>query len=255
VLQLDDDDPRSLPRGTYLCLSVSDHGEGMDAETLARATEPFFTTKGVGKGTGLGLSMVHGLAEQSGGKLRITSQQHQGTTVELILPAGKAADIPVSEPTTGPTTESIPTGRYTVLIVDDDDLVLVSTAAVVEDLGYAVLKADSGTAALNLLSTRPEIDVVVSDQAMPSMTGVQLAQATSILRPGLPIILASGYAELTVPADGLLRLSKPFRRSTIADTLAKALTSSSPDRRVERTGIESANEKPVASDRDCEQGR
>ena len=225
TLQLGDDDPLGLPRGAYLCSSVTDHGEGMDAETLSRATEPFFTTKGVGKGTGLGLSMVHGLAEQSGGKLRITSQQNQGTTVELILPAGTAADIPVSEPTTARTAESVPTGRHTVLIVDDDDLVLESTAAVVEDLGYVVLKADSGSAALTLLATRPDIDVIVSDQAMPGMTGVQLAKAAFALRPTLPIILASGYAELNVPTDGLLRLSKPFRRQTIADALATAISS------------------------------
>ncbi|HEX3897152.1 MAG TPA: PAS domain S-box protein [Rudaea sp.] len=230
TLAVGDDDLLGLPRGAYMCLSVSDHGEGMDAETLSRATEPFFTTKGVGKGTGLGLSMVHGLAEQSGGKLRIMSQPRQGTTVELILPAGKAADIPVSEPAPGLTAESVATGRHTVLIVDDDDLVLESTAAVVEDLGYVVLKADSGLAALSLLATRPDIDVIVSDQAMPGMTGVQLAQAASVLRPKVPVILASGYAELTVPTDGMRRLSKPFRRSTIADVLAGALAASQPSR-------------------------
>ena len=110
ALRLDDDDPLGLPRGAYVCLSVSDHGEGMDPETLARATEPFFTTKGIGKGTGLGLSMVHGLAEQSGGKLHITSQQNRGTTIELILPAGEAADIPVAEPATARTVEPSPLG-------------------------------------------------------------------------------------------------------------------------------------------------
>ena len=231
ALRLDDDDPLGLPRGAYVCLSVSDRGEGMDPETLARATEPFFTTKGIGKGTGLGLSMVHGLAEQSGGKLHITSQQNRGTTIELILPAGEAADIPVAEPATARTVEPVSTGRHTVLIVDDDDLVLESTAAVVEDLGYTVLKADSGPAALTLLATRPDIDIVVSDQAMPGMTGVQLAKATSALRPTLPIILASGYAELTVPTDGMLRLSKPFRRATIADALTTAIALSRSSRR------------------------
>ena len=118
-----------------------------------------------------------------------------------------------------------------MLIVDDDDLVLESTAAVVEDLGYTVLKADSGPAALTLLATRPDIDIVVSDQAMPGMTGVQLAKATSALRPTLPIILASGYAELTVPTDGMLRLSKPFRRATIADALTTAIALSRSSRR------------------------
>ena len=231
VLQLGDDDALGLSRGVYICLSVSDQGEGMDAETLARATEPFFTTKGIGKGTGLGLSMVHGLAEQSGGRLRITSQQNQGTTVELILPAGNAADIPIPESATNRIADAIATGRHTVLIVDDDDLVLESTAAVVEDLGYVVLKAESGALALTLLATRPDIDVVVSDQAMPGMSGVQFAHAALALRPTLPIILASGYAELTVPTDGLLRLSKPFRRAAIADVISSAIASSRQDRR------------------------
>ena len=230
ALEVGEHDALGLQPGRYLRLCVADHGQGMDADTLARAMEPFFTTKGVGKGTGLGLSMVHGLAEQSGGKLRIESEQHRGTTVELILPAGETADILLSEPATSPSVESLSAGRHTVLIVDDDDLVLESTAAVVEDLGYTVLKADSGTAALNLLNARPDIDVVVSDQAMPGMTGVQLAKAMSVSHPTLPIILASGYAEITVPTDGMRRLSKPFRRAAIADALASAIASKQSER-------------------------
>ena len=240
ALQIGAHDALGLPSGPYLRLCVADHGQGMDAETLARAMEPFFTTKGIGKGTGLGLSMVHGLAEQSGGKLRIESEQHRGTTVELILPAGKAADIPVAAPAPAPVVDVPTAGRHTVLIVDDDDLVLDSTAAVIEDLGYTVLRADSGPAALNLLAARPEIDVVVSDQAMPGMTGVQLAKAISVSRPTLPIILASGYAELTVPTDGMWRLSKPFRRAAIADALASAIASAQPSRRTEPSEIKSA---------------
>ena len=225
-LHVDADEPHGLRPGNYLSLSVADHGQGMDAETLAHATEPFFTTKGVGKGTGLGLSMVHGLAEQSGGKLSISSEQHRGTTVELILPAGRAADVPISTTAPRPSDESFAAvGRHTVLIVDDDDLVLISTAAVVEDLGYAVLMADSGSAALKLLATQSDIDVVVTDQAMPGMTGVQLAQIIFATHPTLPIILASGYAELTVPIDGMRRLAKPFRRADIAEAIASAIAS------------------------------
>ena len=223
VLKIDKDDPLGLPPAAYLCLSVADQGEGMDEETLARATEPFFTTKGVGKGTGLGLSMVHGLAEQSGGKLRITSERDRGTSVDLILPI--SADVATTQVAPAPVEPGPVVGKHTVLIVDDDDLVLVSTAAVVEDFGYVVLTADSGAAALEAIATRPEIEVVVTDQAMPGMTGVQFSQAAWALRPNLPIILASGYAELTVPSHGMRRLPKPFRRMEIADAIASALAS------------------------------
>jgi PAS domain S-box-containing protein len=221
---IDATDPIGLPGSTYVCLSVSDGGHGMDADTLTRATEPFFTTKGIGKGTGLGLSMVHGLAEQSGGKLRIKSEPDRGTTVELILPMGLDSEIVhQGQPQQGP--ESIKDAhRHTVLIVDDDDLVLVSTAAVVEDLGYAVLEAASGPAALDLIANHPEIDIVVTDQAMPGMTGLQLAQAVAMLRPTLPFILASGYTELQQSTHGVSRLSKPFNRTEIAEALVKALT-------------------------------
>ncbi len=231
-LQVDNDSLLALQPGDYLSLSVSDRGIGMDAETLARATEPFFTTKGVGKGTGLGLSMVHGLAEQSGGKLRITSEHHRGTTVELILPIGKIADVLV--PTAAPVAFDefkVAADRSTVLIVDDDDLVLISIAAVVEDLGYTVLKADSGSAALNILASRADVDVVVTDQAMPGMTGAQLAQAIFAMYPTLPVILASGYAELTIPIYGMKRLAKPFGRADIAEAIAGALASSQIEQR------------------------
>ncbi|MEP6483809.1 MAG: ATP-binding protein [Rudaea sp.] len=226
AIDVDASDALGLPVASYICLSVSDSGHGMDADTLSRATEPFFTTKGIGKGTGLGLSMVHGLAEQSGGRLRIASDTRHGTTVELILPIGNNAEsVPVEVAL--PRSESLTDAhRHTVLIVDDDELVLVSTAAVVEDLGYAVLEANCASVALELIAARADIDVVVTDQAMPGMTGLQLAKSAAELRPELPFILASGYTELRESTHGLLRLAKPFGRAEIADALAKSLAGS-----------------------------
>ncbi|HEY0302810.1 MAG TPA: PAS domain S-box protein [Rhizomicrobium sp.] len=154
--------PTGLPAGDYVCLSVSDKGEGMDAETLARATEPFFTTKGVGKGTGLGLSMVHGMSEQMGGRFALKSRAGEGTTAEIWLPAAAAA--PKAEPAAA---EALPfprqTSRLRVLAVDDDGLVLFNTAALLEELGHEVIEAFSGEAALEALR-RETVDLVITDQ-------------------------------------------------------------------------------------------
>jgi PAS domain S-box-containing protein len=212
-----------LQPGAYVCLSVIDTGCGMDAETLAHATEPFFTTKGVGKGTGLGLSMVQGLLEQSGGKLGLASQPGRGSTIEIWLPASDVPAQPAAQAAPGLAATSAHPGekQRVFLIVDDDDLVLVSTCALLEDLGYTVLPASSGMRALELIAQNPNIDLVLTDQAMPGMTGLQLHKAIGQLRPSLPVILATGYAELpgSVPAN-LRRLSKPYRVPELIEALA-----------------------------------
>jgi len=223
--------PHDLPLGEYVAISVSDDGQGMDEATLARATEPFFTTKGVGKGTGLGLSMVHGLTEQSGGRLRIRSENGKGTTVTLIMPAAHGDVAPALTPPANATanTPAPPSGDMsrTVLLVDDDELVLSSAAAIIEDLGYRVIAVDSGEAALKIIDSAADIDVLMTDQAMPEMTGLQLAKATAEKRPHLPVILASGFAEMeTNSAHGCRRLPKPFRRAELADALATAMSKS-----------------------------
>jgi PAS domain S-box-containing protein len=215
------DNKQGLQPGAYVCLSVIDTGCGMDAETLAHATEPFFTTKGIGKGTGLGLSMVQGLLEQSGGKLGLASQPGRGSTIEMWLPA---SDVPAQPAQAAPalaTTRAQPQKRCVVLVVDDDELVLVSTCALLEDLGYMVLPASSGMRALELIAQNADIDLVLTDQAMPGMTGLQLHKAIGQLRPSLPVILATGYAELpgSVPAN-LRRLSKPYRVPELIEALA-----------------------------------
>jgi PAS domain S-box-containing protein len=161
-----------LRPGPYVCLSVSDTGEGMSPETLARASEPFFTTKGVGKGTGLGLSMVHGMSEQMGGRLMLRSQPDQGTTAEIWLP-GVEGEMPAETETPKDAAPDAAPGRMRVLAVDDDRLVLFNTTAMLEDLGHEVVEAGSGDEALTRLE-KSRFDLVITDQAMPRMTGLQL---------------------------------------------------------------------------------
>ena len=217
-------DPIGLKPGRYICISVADTGTGMDGPTLERAMEPFFTTKGVGKGTGLGLSMVHGLAEQSGGRLRLHSRVGEGTTVEMWLPValdgvgGAVRDGGPGAPPASPDQTPL-----RILVVDDDSLVLMNTRAFLEDLGHTVIEADSGQKALRLLVTDPTLNLLITDQAMPELTGLQLAEAVRAHRPDLPIILATGYAELPTDADpGLLRLSKPFTQADLTQAVATA---------------------------------
>jgi PAS domain S-box-containing protein len=210
-----------LPPGPYACLTVSDTGHGMDEATLARATEPFFTTKGIGKGTGLGLSMVDGLIGQSGGKLIVQSVPGRGTTIELWFPITTKADE-AGEHNPPEPDEAMRTQRQLcVLAVDDDSLVLANVAAMLEDLGHKVIAASSGAKAIEEVESTPAIDLVITDQAMPVMTGIQLIEALRARRPGLPVILATGYAELPQGISASIgRLSKPFTQRALAEALA-----------------------------------
>jgi PAS domain S-box-containing protein len=212
-----------LKAGRYVCLSLTDEGCGMDEATHSRALEPFFTTKGIGKGTGLGLSMVHGMIDQSGGKLVLKSRKGEGTTVELWLPVAAAGSGLVPDQADTGALDGRE-GPLVILAVDDDPLVLLNTAAMLEDLGHTVLEATSGMDALEIIRRKGGIDVVITDQAMPLMTGSELAVAIRAEKPDLPVILATGYAELPPGADGgLPRLSKPFRQHQLADAIAKTV--------------------------------
>jgi signal transduction histidine kinase len=214
-------DASDLDGGRYVRLCVSDSGCGMDQQTLGRAIEPFFSTKEVGKGTGLGLSMIHGLALQLKGALRLYSAPGEGTRAELWLPVadGQAASVaPDAVVSTDP-----PRRRLTLLFVDDDFLISLITVALLEDLGHEVIKASSGEAALDVLQSDKHIDLMITDYAMPGMTGVQLAETARKLRPGLPILLATGYADLPARAKlELPRLSKPYQQRQLAERI-KAL--------------------------------
>lgn len=215
-------DDGDLSAGDYVCISVTDTGSGMDEETLRRATEPFFTTKGVGKGTGLGLSMVHGLAEQSGGRFLLKSKVGEGTTAELWLPVAE----PVSRKAKSnvKAVSPVATGGLTILAVDDDPLVLTNTMAMLEDLGHFVHSASSANAALRILQEDPDIQMVITDQAMPQMTGVQLAKAIAQDWPHIQVLLATGYAEIEPgTSTDLPKLAKPFTQAELASQIARLL--------------------------------
>ncbi|MBY5427403.1 hybrid sensor histidine kinase/response regulator [Rhizobium leguminosarum] len=210
-----------LPPGRYVRIAVIDEGEGMDAKTLEQAITPFFTTKGVGKGTGLGLSMVQGLASQSGGRLMMKSSLGEGTTAELWFPVASveqtteaAADRPRQEENAMP--------RLRIVAVDDDGLVLMNTTLMLEDLGHTVFEAMAGPEALDILR-KEQVDLVICDHAMPRMTGAQLAQAIRSEWPDMPIILATGYAEIPEGAGivDLPRLGKPFSQAQLAEAISR----------------------------------
>ncbi|WP_425327832.1 PAS domain S-box protein [Pseudomonas nitroreducens] len=207
-----------LAPGEYVCLAVTDSGQGMDEDTLRRAAEPFFTTKATGKGTGLGLSIVHGLAQQQGGALLLRSTPGTGTTAEIWLPAVK----PKAEPTAPEVAVAVeasadlnePLGLR-VLVVDDDALVLAGTSALLADLGCQVARAESARTALGLLE-QSSFDLLITDFAMPDMDGMQLIQQVRLLQPALACVLTTGYAgRPDTLADSVPRLPKPFDRDQL----------------------------------------
>jgi PAS domain S-box-containing protein len=203
----------------FVCLSVTDHGAGMDAETLARAVEPFFTTKGVGKGTGLGLSMVQGMVEQCGGQFKLESEPGKGTRARIWLP-GAESEVCAPLP---PLAAAPKTTPLRVLAVDDDPIVLLNTATVLADMGHRVLQAESGEAALALLAEH-EVDLLLTDYAMPLMSGGDLAEQARQANPDLKVIVVSGYAD--VPAGAVLdvpRLAKPFTDAELAEAIAATM--------------------------------
>lgn len=213
-----------LAPGLYVVLAVTDTGEGMDEETLAHATEPFFTTKGVGRGTGLGLSMVHGFAQQISGQLRLTSRKGEGTTAEIWMPAAIDGEASAPELLDSHASAMSASARpLVILAVDDDMLVQMNTVAMLEDFGHTVIEAMNGHEALNVLRERRDIDLVVTDYAMPHMNGRDLALAVKQLRPDLPVVLATGYAELPPGAEvEVFRLSKPFSQDELARAVERA---------------------------------
>ncbi|HZK92466.1 MAG TPA: response regulator [Stellaceae bacterium] len=217
--QVGDGDVTGLRGGAYVCIAVSDTGTGMDATTLKRAAEPFFTTKSPGQGTGLGLSMVDGLVAQSSGAMRIVSEQGGGgTRVEIRLPVADG-EPPEEAETNG--TLLAREGPWRVLLVEDDPIVAASTAAMLEDLGHTIVEANSAQRALDVLRADGAIDIVITDHAMPGMTGTELAAQVRREWPALPVALISGYTELAgdVPGD-LPRLAKPYRQEQLAQFVA-----------------------------------
>jgi PAS domain S-box-containing protein len=212
--------PAKLRPGDYVRFSVADTGVGMDEETVARAIEPFFSTKGIGKGTGLGLSMAHGLASQLGGALHISSRPGLGTKIDVWLPVSAEA---VAAQNAAAVRLRRANASGVALLVDDEELVRMSTADMLAELGFSVREARSGEEALRLIDDGLEIAVLVTDHLMPGMTGVDLIRALHRRRPSAPALIISGFAETDSLAPDLLRLAKPFRQADLAATLAKAI--------------------------------
>ena len=216
--------PGELPAGDYVALSVTDTGSGMAAEVLERAVEPFFTTKQPGSGSGLGLSMIYGFARQSGGALALESAPEEGTTVRLLLPRAPGwTPAAVEEPPRG----EPPGGCETVLLVDDNRDIRRVAARHLTALGYTVLEAASGPAALEILRTAPRVDLLFTDMVMPDgLTGGLLAQQARRLRPGLRVLFATGYARVAGEGgepDPSPLLRKPYRRRALAEQVRAAL--------------------------------
>ena len=218
-------DPAGLAPGRYVRITVTDTGEGMDSATLARALEPFFTTKALGHGTGLGLPMVKGFAEQSGGAMTIESQPGRGTTVSLWLPQALSK---VHAWGTDANRVASPTAR--VLIVDDDVLVRELLATEFEEFGYEVIVAHSGDEALAVLSAGERVDALLTDLSMPEMDGLALIRAAQAQRPKLPAVLLTGYAgdgtalAVTGAMSGSFTLlRKPISGEELAQRLAALL--------------------------------
>jgi CheY-like chemotaxis protein len=195
----------------------------MDRDTLQRAIEPFFTTKGVGRGTGLGLPMVHGLAAQSGGLFQLTSAMGEGTTACIYLPAVDV-EIEPRPPSAPETTVHVEPSR--ILLVDDEELVRLGTLEMLEALGHEVCAAASGAGALQCLRAGAQVDLLIADYMMPGMTGLDLIREVHATNPGLPALLVTGYAGLqSCPDDGVLRLGKPFGQRELQAAIAGLLGS------------------------------
>ncbi len=216
------EEPEAPPPGEYVMVAVSDTGSGMGDEVRARAFEPFFTTKEVGKGSGLGLSQVFGLAKQSGGGVGIETEVGCGTTIKVFLP--KASVAPASRSADAGAAPSAHEDHLLVLVVDDDDAVREVTAGLLTDLGYNVVEAGSGGAALDLIERLDGIDAVVLDFAIPGMNGADLARELRARRPRVPILFATGYAD----AEALMGIGdhqivhKPFVQAELARKLSRS---------------------------------
>jgi CheY-like chemotaxis protein len=209
-----------LKPGPYLCIKVIDSGMGMDAETLAKAIEPFFSTKPAGRGTGLGLSMTHGLAMQLGGALTLDSKLGKGTTAALWLPAASAP----AAADRGVELRLTPTSPKRILLVDDDPLVAMSTIDMLIDLGHSVTEANSAEGALEILEGGAPLDLIVTDHAMPGMTGTELAAIVRKRRPELKVLLVTGYSDVPVAQQAKLpRLAKPYFQSQLQAAIAELL--------------------------------
>ncbi|SNS06074.1 hypothetical protein SAMN06295912_10194 [Sphingomonas laterariae] len=217
--------PADMPPGDYVAISVADTGIGMSAETLARAFEPFFTTKAVGHGTGLGLSMIYGFAEQSGGKVVIESMPGHGTTVSLFLPRDLTSDAAHSIANE----DSFINGSgESILVIEDEPVVRALIVELLDELGYAPIAVGDAGPGLSILRSNQSIDLLITDVGLPEMSGWDLAEAARAMRPDLPILFITGYADAAARPEsaldeGTALITKPFGGALLASRIGAML--------------------------------
>ena len=210
--------PSSVPAGHWVIIEVADNGKGMTPEVMARAFEPFFTTKPVGQGTGLGLSMVYGFVKQSNGEIVLSSTPGEGTSVKIYLPRSDAEPVPQDMPVAS----RLEGGPETILVVEDEENVRQSTCASLSILGYQVLQASSASAAVDMIRSGQQVDLVFTDVVMPGpVTSLQLAEAVRACLPQALVLYTSGYAEGVLAHEGRLQagvhlLPKPYDVATLS---------------------------------------
>jgi CheY-like chemotaxis protein len=217
-----------LKPGDYVVMSVSDTGSGMSPEVVAKAFDPFFTTKPIGQGTGLGLSMIYGFVRQSGGHIRIYSEEGDGTTIKLYLPrfaSNVAADGVSADKPGAPRAQS----GETVLVVEDDPAVRLLIVEVLQDLGYIAIEAGDAGSALPVAASAQRLDLLVTDVGLPGMNGRQLADMIRQHRPGLKVLFVTGYAEGAAVRGGFLAagmdmITKPFALDELAVRIREMIT-------------------------------
>jgi signal transduction histidine kinase len=208
----------ALAAGEYLRMRVQDTGRGMDQETLNHSIEPFFSTKGVGKGTGLGLAMVHGFLLQSGGVLVLSSEVGKGTIADLWIPIS-GEEIGRSDTAPKP---AVPQGSLKILVVDDEPLLTMTTAEMLRDLGHQPIEAATGAEALAALAEHGDIDLMITDHAMPGMSGAELARVVRQKHPRLHVILATGYNNLPEGTESIIeRLPKPYYEHDLTAAISR----------------------------------
>ena len=213
--------------GRYVLITVTDTGSGMSEEVRQRAFEPFFTTKATGAGTGLGLSMVYGFVKQSGGNIQIYSEIGQGTSVRVFLPISESAGSSAGPDATEPREADLPGGAEIILVVEDDPRLRRVLSKRLRSLGYEVIEADNGAAAMAQLATRPEVAMIFTDMVMPGgMTGYELAQAALAIKPDIKVLFTSGYAEPAIARLGQKTgawLKKPYTADELAEKVRSVL--------------------------------
>jgi signal transduction histidine kinase/ActR/RegA family two-component response regulator len=215
--------PEEPPPGDYVAICVSDNGSGMTKDVREKAFEPFFTTKEIGRGSGLGLSQVLGFAKQSGGGVRIASELGRGTSIFIYLP--RSAAVPTAERQSASIARPTAHAGGRILLVDDDSAVREVTAAMLRELGYSVIEVGSGGAALDVLAAEDTFDLLLVDFAMPGMSGGEVARHVKRLKPTLPVVLITGFAERAALAEvkDVQIIGKPFAEDELAEKVRSAL--------------------------------